>query len=384
MAALFWARGAERYVRQGGTIAFVLPYAVLNRPAFGGLRRGNFGSVQVHITKAWNLAQVRPIFGRTPIGTTSVAVLFGCREPAGALPGQVERFVGTLPRRDASETEADAALQRSFEPWPAATTLEGLSPYLGRFSNDATVYPRRFFSGRTGTRRPARRESCRAARPRQGRGPRQEAVAGGRAAARTGRGGPSSTAARREHRAVSPPHVGAERCANRQGAVLDAPTAANAGFRHLAAWLRDVESKWVMHSSKRADGAPRMSLKQQRDHVRKLSGQLSPARVRVAYTKAGTLLSAAVLDAQRVVIDHKAYWAAARSIDEARYLTAILNTGLVLRRIIPMQPRGWRGPATSTTSSGNGPFPNTTAERPYTESLPRPLRRPKPSPHRSH
>jgi methylase of polypeptide subunit release factors len=144
MAALFWARGAERYVRQGGTIAFVLPYAVLNRPAFGGLRRGNFGSVQVHITKAWNLAQVRPIFGRTPIGTTSVAVLFGRREPAGRLPEQVERFVGTLPRRDASEPEADAALQRGFEPWPAITTPEGISVYRARFKQGATIVPRRF------------------------------------------------------------------------------------------------------------------------------------------------------------------------------------------------------------------------------------------------
>ena len=42
MSALFWARGAERYLRQGGTIAFVLPFAALNRPAFAGLRAGNF------------------------------------------------------------------------------------------------------------------------------------------------------------------------------------------------------------------------------------------------------------------------------------------------------------------------------------------------------
>jgi hypothetical protein len=129
-----------------------------------------------------------------------------------------------------------------------------------------------------------------------------------------------------------------------KGVILDAAAAANAGFRHLAAWLRDVESKWGMHSSKRADGAPRMTLQERLDHMRGLSAQLPPAEVRVVYTKAGTLLSAAVLDDQRVVIDHKAYWAAARSIDEARYLTAILNSGLVLRRIIPMQPRGWRDP----------------------------------------
>lgn len=46
----------------------MLPYAALNRPAFGGLRGGNFASVQVHITEAWDLARVRPLFGRN--GTT--------------------------------------------------------------------------------------------------------------------------------------------------------------------------------------------------------------------------------------------------------------------------------------------------------------------------
>jgi hypothetical protein len=62
MSALFWARGAERYLRQSGTIAFVLPFAALNRPAFDGVRRGNFRVVQTRITDAWDLARVRPIF----------------------------------------------------------------------------------------------------------------------------------------------------------------------------------------------------------------------------------------------------------------------------------------------------------------------------------
>jgi hypothetical protein len=62
------------------------------------------------------------------------------------------------------------------------------------------------------------------------------------------------------------------------------------------------------------------------------------------YTKAATLLSAAVLDDPSVIVDHKAYWTVARTIEEARYLTAIVNSGTVLARIIPMQPRGWRDP----------------------------------------
>jgi len=115
MSALFWARGAERYVKPDGTIAFVLPFAAINRPAFTGLRSGEYNSVQVQITQAWDLARVRPIFGRTAVGTTSTCVLFGRCAAATRLPARIEIFSGTLPRRDASEEEADRWLQRGFE-----------------------------------------------------------------------------------------------------------------------------------------------------------------------------------------------------------------------------------------------------------------------------
>jgi hypothetical protein len=87
-----------------------------------------------------------------------------------------------------------------------------------------------------------------------------------------------------------------------------------------------------------------MTLGERLDHMRGLSAQLAAAGLKVVYTKAGTLLSAAVLDDPRVVVDHKAYWTVAHSIEEARYLTAVLNSATVLARIIPMQPRGWRDP----------------------------------------
>ena len=50
LSALFWARAAERYLRPGGTIAFVLPYAALTgRPSQGSARR--YRSVQVRIAE---------------------------------------------------------------------------------------------------------------------------------------------------------------------------------------------------------------------------------------------------------------------------------------------------------------------------------------------
>ena len=69
ISALFWARCAERYLTAGGVIAFVLPYAALNRPAFGGLRRGDFRSLHVQIVEAWSFDEtVQPLFPVTGVG----------------------------------------------------------------------------------------------------------------------------------------------------------------------------------------------------------------------------------------------------------------------------------------------------------------------------
>ena len=87
-----------------------------------------------------------------------------------------------------------------------------------------------------------------------------------------------------------------------------------------------------------------MTLNERLDHMRGLSAQLTPPQIRVVYTKAGTLLSAAVLDDPRVIVDTKTYWAPARDMREAHYLLSVLNSSAVLNQIIPMQPRGWRDP----------------------------------------
>jgi hypothetical protein len=246
MSALFWARGAERYLRPGGTIVFVLPYAAINRPAFAGLRRGDFGNIQLRLTEAWDLARVRPIFGRTAIGTTSTCVLFGRRELAGRLPAQVEQFSGTLPRRDASEAEADAALRCVREAWPRVTTLEGASPYRARFQNGATIYPRRFFL--------AEREAT----GRLGDNPGAPRV--------RGKAGSLDKAPWKD---IDPPRGAVEAQFLRpillgetiapfrlltlalgvvpadHEVLLDAAAAADSGHCHLAVWLRDVEAKWA-------------------------------------------------------------------------------------------------------------------------------------------
>jgi SAM-dependent methyltransferase len=338
LSALFWARSVERYLKPGGTIAFVLAYAALNRPAFAGLRRGSYVSASVRITEGWSLALLREIF------PNSACVLIGRREAPGPLPGQVLLFSGTV-RRNASETEADRALRRELVPWPQMATIEGASPYRARFKQGATMVPRRFFLVE---REPAGRLGASRAAPRV-----------------RGRQGPMDRppwnrlpppAGPVEVQFLRPLLLGESVAPFRllepalavvpiEGqTVLDAAAAAGAGHRHLAAWLRDIESKWGAHASRGADGLPRMTVKQQIDHMRKLSQQLAAPGPKVVYTASGTRLSSAVVEDPSVIVDTSAYWAPIRSVDEARYLCAVINSDTALQRVIPMQARGWRDP----------------------------------------
>ena len=62
------------------------------------------------------------------------------------------------------------------------------------------------------------------------------------------------------------------------------------------------------------------------------------------YTKAGSILTAAVLEDPTAVIDHKLYWASVDTAAEAHYLAAILNSEAILERVRPLQTVGLFGP----------------------------------------
>ena len=346
MCALFWARGAERYLREHGKLALVLPYAALNAPVYAAIRDGSMQRVQVAVTGGWGLERVWPIFGaQSGSSTTSTCVLFGERDRAGGPPAEIDRWVGVLPRRDASEAESAEALVHVRAPWPRPRTLIAASPYRRRFRNGASLFPRRFFLvehaavGRLQSRRDAPRVKGRVGnldkRPWTGVEPPEGPVE--REFLRPVALG-EFVAPYRSLELVTGvvPMVG--------GVILTAAAADARGHRGLAAWLRDAEGKWNDHSNKKADGTPRAQLVQSLNHLQKLSAQAARSPIRVLYTKAGTRLSACWIEDDSIVIDHKAYWSAANSREEAAYVTAVLNSQVVLDRVKDLQPVGQRDP----------------------------------------
>jgi len=346
MFALFWARGAERYLRDGGTLALVLPYAALNAPVFAGMRDGSMQRVRVAITGGWGLERVWPIFGaQSGSSTTSTCVLFGERDSTGPMPPEIDRWVGVLRRRDASEEEAVEALAHVRTAWPRPRTLIAASPYRQRFRQGASLSPRRFFlvehapTGRLASRREAPRVRGRVGnldkRPWANVEPPEGAV--------------ERTFLRRIAlgESVAPFRIldlatGVVPLEN--GEILTAESADMQGYRGLADWLRDAEAKWNEHSNKKADGMPRATLAASVNHMQKLSAQAGRSPIRILYTKAGTRLSACWIEDDDIVIDTSNYWSATHSLEEAAYLAAVLNSEIVLERVRSLQPVGQRDP----------------------------------------
>src|SRR5262249_38626677 len=87
-----------------------------------------------------------------------------------------------------------------------------------------------------------------------------------------------------------------------------------------------------------------------------LSAQFPLDRLRVVYSKAGTL-PAACLVRDRSLIDHTLYWTSASSEDEAAYLAAILNSETVRSRVAALQARGQFGARHFDKAMFNLPIP---------------------------
>ena len=111
-------------------------------------------------------------------------------------------------------------------------------------------------------------------------------------------------------------------------------------FPGLAAWWREAERTWERNKSP----SSRLSLRDQVDFQGKLRRQLPAARHRVVYTGTGQHLAACRIDDSLAVISHTLYWAAAETVEEARYLTAVLNSEALRDAVAPLQARGQHNP----------------------------------------
>ncbi|WP_290050033.1 S1 family peptidase [Amycolatopsis solani] len=344
LSALFVARCIEQYLRPGGRFGYVMPWDVLprkihSRSAYEGFRKGNYSAptegVTVAFERPWDLHLVKPSFFPVP-----ACVAFGTRRNAANNVPLIQKpqvWAGRLSLNGASRDEVLAGISR-YVGEPVRTTTA--SPYMGRFAQGATVVPNMLFlveemdSGPLGSG--AGRITVRSRRSPNEKPPWKHL--------------PAMTGVV-EQDFVRPLYRGDSilpfRGASSVSAVI--PWSGNRlldgnddqldTYPGLAQWWRAAEKIWERHRK-----SNRLSLAEQLDYRNKLSHQLPATKYRVVYAASGMYSAAAVVTDDKVIIEHQLYWGSAADIDEARFLTAFLNSETLTTAVRPLQPRGEHNP----------------------------------------
>lgn len=338
LSALFVARTAQQYLTDGGSFAFVMPNAVLDRGYYAGFRAGNYPDskdpIAVEFTGSWDLRRLRPHF--FPRGA---AVVFGQRSTTQfgtPLPSKTTRWTGQLPRgTDAWDVVRKHLTRCENDLVVNDSDAEG-SPYGVRFANGANIFPRVLFMVDIQQSSPlglaAGGQSVRSARSSTEKMPWKEL---------------SSLEGVVEDEFIRPILLGESilpfRVLPARRGVLPLEGTALLDGEHrrldlypgLADWWRRAEQLWLYYRS-----SDRLTLCDQLDFRKKLTNQLPTAPLRVAYGASGMHVVAALVESPIAVCEHKLYWGTVATRTEGLYLCSILNSPAITDLVRPLMSYG--------------------------------------------
>jgi hypothetical protein len=334
LAGLFLVRAAELYLKPGGSFGMVMPEAMLTRTQHAGFRAADFGTVRLNFDQGWTLHGVRPSFFPVP-----GSVITGTRSTtAKALPGPTHNVTGRLPGINVTWDVAEDRLTLNTTSTAAPTGTA--STYAPRFAQGATIVPRVLFyvtdTSATAPLGTAGRMQVTSHRNSFEKRPWKDL--------------PDLTGTV-ERQFVRNVHTGhsvipfqlmdpQQAVIPHDGTHLMAATDERLDrYPGLAQWWRAADAQWMANRS-----SDRLTLTERLDYRRGLTMQMGAAPHRVVYSASGVHLAAARLSDPHAIVEHKLYWAATSTIEEARYLTAVLNAPALSDLVRPLQGRGEHNP----------------------------------------
>lgn len=365
LGTLFLAHSAELFLEEDGKIGFVLPKSIFVADQHHALRDGSHAA-RLRLTQVWDLEGVKPLFN------VPASVAFGEKSPQKTdwpLPGR--SITGELEVRNASPAEAEEHLsETTTEYWLSIKgtrsylsekqerpVTEG-SPYGKLFAEGATIVPRSFWFVQA---QQAAGLGVDSSRPYVKTDPRaikaakekyQDVNLEGNVEAEFLYSTLLSTDlvpfGHLPFRTVVLPILW-----TKDGYVmLKANEARKQGYLGLAEWLEKCEGIW---NEKQGEKAGKMTIYQRLDRYHGLTQQRRK-RFTVMYPMSATYLCSAVTVAgndgerndtfteSRFLSDYKLFFWDTDSIEEAHYLSAVLNSPALDEAVKPLQSRGDFGP----------------------------------------
>ncbi len=353
VAGLFFSRSVDLYLKDGGVIGFVLPHSALQAGQYAKWRGGQWRvrktgpSVQVDFTfkSAWDLEQLKPN-SFFPIPASVVFARKLSQDASGKpLAGRVERWQGS----------AGAKSVRREVVGITNTGAAGESPYGGYSRQGAVIVPRcLFYVSETANAAIIRAAPTITVNPRRGSQDKSPWK---------GLDLTDITGQTIENQHLFDVHLG-ETIApyvtleplkallplKRGDAAIPTDDDGPGGIR-LGGLERRMRERWQTVSRLWEENkalANNLKLLGQLDYIGKLSSQLEwqedagDRPVRVVYTKSGEP-TAALLEDSETLVDHVLYWIPCRTIDEANYLVAVINSDTLQEAVKPLMSKGQFG-----------------------------------------
>lgn len=334
LSALFTARAIQQYLRIGGTFAFVLPNAVLDRDYFRGFRTGYYRDevepTAASFEQSWDLRKLRPhVFLRG-----GCCVLLGQRSSVSGKRKSTRKdeiWSGRIPKDHGSwRLVSPSLIRQSGQRLPAKGTGSQASPYKRRFLQGATMVPRTLFfvdteaSGPLGLGRG--RTPVRSAPSRHRPWSELPAITG---IVESEFIRPVILGESLVHYLILEPRFAVLPVLGEE--VLNGADVRLHMYEGMADWWTMVENIWDTNRT-----SARMTLLERLNFHRGLAVQLPTAPLRVVYSKSAMHVAAAVVTDPYVLVDHKLYWATINSMAEGDYLCAILNSPYLTDLVRPL------------------------------------------------
>ncbi len=353
VAGLFFARSVDLYLRDGGVIGMVMPHSALQAGQYTKWRSGawraqtglNTLAVNFGHKPAWDLETLKPnTFFPVPASVV-FAKRTGQAGNSTPLSGEVERWFG----------EAGGKYVRRERVSIMDTSVRADSFYSSLSRQGATIVPRCLFLVEE-TENPAAVHAGQTLTVNPRRGSKDKDPWRNLDLASLSEHTIESVHVLDVHlgetivpymalaplRAVLPIKRGEyEMPTDDEG--VGGIRLGGLGQRMRDRW-RTVSRLWEEHKA----AANNMTLSGQLDYYGKLSTQLEWQRdsgdraVRVAYTKSGRP-TAGILPDNETLVDHLLYWIACKSVDEANYLLAIINSDVLYFTVATWMPKGQFG-----------------------------------------
>jgi SAM-dependent methyltransferase len=340
LSGLFAVRACELYLKTGGKFGLVLPNAAVDREHYAGFRSGHYGGktgdVAIAFNPSWDLRKIRPHFF-----PRAACVVFGIREEhtrrtrddegtwAGRkMPEEAEMWTGRLKTANMSWPEAKEHLIRTQGKVRHIGQLTK-SPYATAFTQGAIFAPRMAFvvekQGVSALGIPAGKVAVRSSRSVQEKKPWKELpdIAG---VVETEFVRPFYTGENVfPFRIGEPQHVVVP--CGKNGLVNLGQMDLHPGLQQ---WWERADEIWMANRS-----SARLTLLEQLDFQSKMSKQLPIPQLRIVYNTSGMHVVCAKVIDHRTIIASGLYWASVHSLDEADYLSAVMNAPVTTELVRP-------------------------------------------------